>query len=177
MKTMLLFALIMVLSAVSVSGSAKDRILEMYSYDEPTRDGTEMEVKQTATVITTQKTIESVTGVDAIFTARYYLLSSRDERSLEEKLRPKQQKVSSFDFERIKIMSRVKEDSMLYNMAEGVVSMHDTYRKIRGGIEADMWGQPLTLYLHQRIVWKIGKYETLELVYSGRKRLEYSWKF
>ncbi len=148
----------------------------MYSFDEPRHEQIGQPAQKT-TDGTPGKAIEPPSDIEAIFTARYYLQSKWDERRLEDRLRPKPAKVSSFDFERIRIISTVKEDSMLYSVTDGIISMHDTYRKIRGGIETDVWGQPLTLYLHQKVVWRLGKHEKIEIKYSGTKSISWTRYF
>jgi hypothetical protein len=152
MKAILLLALAAFSAAVSVSGSTRDRILEMHPFE------------------------EIPVSVSATFATSPGLLSRSAERDLEDILRPRPPK-AAFDPDRIKFVSEIKEDSMLYAVTDGIVSIDEAYRKIRGGIETDFWGQPMTLYAHQKLIWRLGKHEKIQLKWSGMKSVSWTRSF
>ena len=161
MKTLsFLFAFLLsvtasVLDLSAQSASTKDRIREAYSYEETT------------------SAPETLTAHAAVHTTFYSVLT---EELLTERLTIKQRPPKD-PLERITFCGVIKDDSFLSNMADGIMALDSDYRKIRGGMDYNFMGQPMTLYVHSRLVIKTGKYENVVLTWSGKVTIAQEWKF
>jgi hypothetical protein len=179
MKAVVLLCALFVLSAVSLSGSAKDSILEMYPY-EPSSDG-----QKTPPSVITKKPLEDSERQsyvpNCILVADYWMFASkhqeRDLKALESKF-TKVQKISAFDPESFKFVPSLnREGSLLYNVMDTAISLEETYRKLRGGIDASVFGQPLTIYPDSKIIWRLDRLREVVFDLSGQKSVSLKIRF
>jgi hypothetical protein len=169
MKMLLLCALF-ALSAVELSGSTKDIILGMYSFDEPSSATTE----KTATQETT-----STQGPEIILVTDLSSMTKDQERrmkALERLFAPKRVSSSNIDaLDHFTLITGVKEDSMTYVAAERIASTYDLWKELKGGYDTTLLGQPVTVYLQSKLVWNIGDGQQIKLRWSGKGIKEVSW--
>lgn len=160
MKTLpLLFAFVsFAVSAPDLSAqstSTKDRIREAYSY----------ETTPPAPAIETTPTVPATS-----------LYSYSIEKTLVRKLAIKR-KFTHDPLENVKFFGVLRDDSFLSAMADRITAFDDDYRKIRGGLEYNVLGQPMTLYVNSRLVIKTSRYNSVVLTWSGRMSVAKEWKF
>jgi hypothetical protein len=135
--------------------STKDRILEACSYEN--------------TPLT--PAVETAPTIPAIGFCSYSA-----EKNLAKKLAIRRRPAHD-PLEKVKFFGVVKDDSFLSTVVDRVAAFDYDYRKIRGGMEYTVLGQPMTLYVHSRLVIKTSTYNSVVLTWSGRMSVAKEWKF
>jgi hypothetical protein len=124
--------------------------------------------------------ISQVDDTDELVVPEAGLLSLplSDQRGFRALFAPKPPKPSGFEgLDKVKFFASIHEDSILYSVADTFMSGHEAYRQLKGGVDAVVIGQPMTVYVNSRVVWKIGRHKSLEIKWSGLKSIAYDYAF
>lgn len=136
--------------------SIRDRILRAYTYEE-TASPTPAPERAPAVPITS-----------------FYSYSA--EKTLAKRLVVRR-KLTRDPLEGVTFFGVIKDDSFLSTVADSVAAFDDDYRRIRGGMEYTVLGQPMTLYVHSRLVIRTSTHKSVVLTWSGKMSIAKEWKF
>lgn len=156
------------LFAIAVSDasaqSVMERIRDMFAYDPGT---------QVSEAVTIDESYEPMIAGEGPLS-----LPLSDQRELQRLFAPKPPKPSGFEgLEKVRFFASIREDSILYGVADTFMSGHEAYRHLKGGVDTVVIGQPMTVYVNSRVVWRIGRHKNIEIKWSSLRSIAYDYAF
>jgi len=157
-------ALLFALAITDASAqSVMERVRDMFAYDSDAQ----------ASMVIQDIDSDSSSVEDTEFAPAW-----TEARRLRTLFAPRPPKPSGFEgLDKVKFFASIHEDSILYGIADTFMSGHEAYRQLKGGVDTVIIGQPMTVYVNSRIVWKIGRHKSLEIKWSSLKSISYDWTF